>query len=1054
MYDPLAEIDAILSDPVRATAKRRKRRKEEKASLPALTPEERQGLMSQLGSGVVSGLSAVGNVLDIPGSMVRDALAGQNPLDQLLSPLTDRNRVTGRDLMRQYGLVGRKDNYGNWWGGLAAEIALDPLTYLTFGAGAATKAGTLAKNAGIMGKATRNAAKVGKGARALRVGSTLDEIIDLAGPGAREAAQATAKQMGVDLADLGGQKIGGLMGVKLNPFANEAAAVFGQGPTAEKIAGGLDAAGHAARYGKYSPLRPIAPLFDSRISGTTEAQQKLALEATEARKAATAESRNRLAGYYRTLHESGLFDPKDTLGQENIRHMRRALEGVAETGVYQGRRPATDLLPANLKQFGGMLEEIRQEMPKMLQAERDAGLKTPELEDFFADYFPRGKQEIGGLPTFIDTFLGRGKRVLESTHPYQKARRLRDVPGGADAIAKMAADPNVSGVARRGRRVPKPQLDALSDYLKQNYSLNTWDTSEVRQLASYLSKLDPRYARESKPFWEHPLDSLLKRQDHSLRATSTAKLVQETLASVASLQDADNMAELPRVLADAGLTDVADKAIRTKIGAAPDAKLFVPQEVAKDVARLMQTFTQPDEAKAALQAIDAFTNAFKLGVTSPFPGFHVRNFISGQFNNYVAGAFSPQALKQANDLMGGKEAKGLGSIFGKSDVEGTKLMADELFAHGVYNPAHGPADVDGVANIAEQIPGLVPLTPGGAVKQSVKTAGRSVGSYVEGLNRIAPYIELRRQGVQPAEAAKRVFAAQVDYKGLSQFERGFMRRVVPFYSFSRGVAPFIFKELMERPGGRMGQAVRASNRSRGEDFVPEQVSSTMAAPIGGAPEGFSRYLTGLGLAHEDPLNLIRPGANAHDTVKQTIQELLGRTNPLVKAPLELGFGIQAFSGRDMRDLDPGLGRIIANVSGSKEPANTPQLVEQLLANSPASRALTTVRTLTDTREGRTLPAAVNLLTGVRVTDVDTAKAEQTAIRERLEDLLRGRAGVRRFENLYAPDPDALSTGDAVLMSLYRQNLLDLQKAKREAKAKPKKRRKARSVEDMVGDLLS
>ena len=69
----------------------------------------------------------IGNALDLPGSSVRDVLALKNPFDQYLDPFGDSNRTSGRGLLRQYGLAGNKDTWGNFAGGLAAETALDPL---------------------------------------------------------------------------------------------------------------------------------------------------------------------------------------------------------------------------------------------------------------------------------------------------------------------------------------------------------------------------------------------------------------------------------------------------------------------------------------------------------------------------------------------------------------------------------------------------------------------------------------------------------------------------------------------------------------------------------------------------------------------------------------------------------------------------------------------------------------------------------------------------------------------------------------------------------------
>ena len=120
-----------------------------------LTPELERNILGRVAGKATGGLAAAGNILDLPGSMIRDVMTwapggikARNPLDQLLSPMSAENRTTGRELLRSSKLIGRRDNWKNAVGGMALEAAIDPLTYLTFGGSAVTKAGRVAKNAG------------------------------------------------------------------------------------------------------------------------------------------------------------------------------------------------------------------------------------------------------------------------------------------------------------------------------------------------------------------------------------------------------------------------------------------------------------------------------------------------------------------------------------------------------------------------------------------------------------------------------------------------------------------------------------------------------------------------------------------------------------------------------------------------------------------------------------------------------------------------------------------------------------------------------------------
>ncbi len=128
---------------------------------------QKDEVRKQSSNPALSALAGVGNLLDVPGSMVRDTLALKNPFDQILSPFSDKNRTTGRDLNRQFGLSGEKDTWGNFAGGLATEIGTDPLSWATLGLwgagkGVATRAGRAAEKVGLQRYAKEAAEAAGK----------------------------------------------------------------------------------------------------------------------------------------------------------------------------------------------------------------------------------------------------------------------------------------------------------------------------------------------------------------------------------------------------------------------------------------------------------------------------------------------------------------------------------------------------------------------------------------------------------------------------------------------------------------------------------------------------------------------------------------------------------------------------------------------------------------------------------------------------------------------------------------------------------------------------
>jgi len=132
----------------------------------SLKDEDRRSLLSSISQATMGSLYKFGNVLDLPASSMRDVLSTvtgtpRNPFDQWLSPTQDTNRITPRELLRQWDWIGPQDTWGNLAGSIAFDIAIDPLTWLGLGAGAYTKHGQLLKKAGVLDQLPDYLAKVG-----------------------------------------------------------------------------------------------------------------------------------------------------------------------------------------------------------------------------------------------------------------------------------------------------------------------------------------------------------------------------------------------------------------------------------------------------------------------------------------------------------------------------------------------------------------------------------------------------------------------------------------------------------------------------------------------------------------------------------------------------------------------------------------------------------------------------------------------------------------------------------------------------------------------------
>lgn len=371
-----------------------------------------------------------------------------------------------------------------------------------------------------------------------------------------------------------------------------------------------------------------------------------------------------------------------------------------------------------------------------------------------------------------------------------------------------------------------------------------------------------------------------------------------------------------------------------------------------------------------------------------------------------AGGFPAQYAR--NEIVGVKALEAAGKIPG---VEPRTLMGDMKEAIGPmfrsqkgktwWDSPWNPFATRGVFGAEETHFG--PALVGGAWNERG-----------DALNRIAQAIGMADQGVnlkdpiQAAVAARRV--QSLHGANLTDFERDAMSRLVPFYRWQWATnVPYEIGQLAQNPGGYQGQLLRAAGALRQQQgFLPGYLQGGVAAPVGGQTAGLDdkglptttqRYLTQTDVPVEAAVGWIDPRGLA-----QTAMRLLGQTNPIIKAPLELATNRQFYSGREMEDLYSRTGSPV---------------LDQLLYNSPLAKATTTIGTLRDTRKDA-LALALNLGTGLKLSDVDLTGRRNHAITEAVRDATKGNRSFTNFESI-APRLDMLdqfSPDDTALYRLY------------------------------------
>ncbi len=520
----------------------------------------------------------------------------------------------------------------------------------------------------------------------------------------------------------------------------------------------------------------------------------------------------------------------------------------------------------------------------------------------------------------------------------------------------------------------------------------------------------------------------------------------------------------------------------------------VPRRMVDAMKSLTQESRLASPERSLLGAMDQFTNAFKVGALAS-PAFHVRNAYSGAYNAATQGAFNPLdyiaawRASQGNPLpLGRRLVRDRRSpYYGMDPADAAREFLTETGAQRVstgnvlsdISQAEDPSTVQGLytgasneANVGQAARELltgrsgrtwgefandffrlrgVGFNPQARNTNPLLVLNDSVGQSVEDMLRTGTFLNQVRKGIDPAVAGDMARLTQLDYspQAFTGFERNVMKRIMPFYSFQRQILPSIADNILYRPGGLQGQTIRAVSRGSEpseDNFVPEYLRQSAAIPLpegwpsllGGEPaEGLQRYITNIDLPFESTLNLFTPGVGSTlssriaDSAMKTGSNILGQTNPLIKAPLEFITNRQLYTGRELSDLYSVLEQDLG-------PIGRP--LEQAAINFVpfGARAISMYRQLNDDRldpvDAR-MKAAFNVLAGVKLTDIDQERTQRLAAREMLNKILETTPGVRSYENITVPE-DALGQmpqEQQRLYLLYRILQSDAAKRARERK---------------------
>lgn len=491
-----------------------------------------------------------------------------------------------------------------------------------------------------------------------------------------------------------------------------------------------------------------------------------------------------------------------------------------------------------------------------------------------------------------------------------------------------------------------------------------------------------------------PVKAVLKREVGSVRARAASEMRDEIIHSDSFLKSKVDLRSPAGVTeADAqlathpghslyvttkdwiahGMDDAGREALRQGKNRALLNSMMVkidsPEQIAKFAGKTgrVDGFVLPDEIVGHLNA--AYTRDFmdekvadfirnvydpalgwwKAFTTVVRPGFNSRNGISNLWQMFLAGAKNPADLGTAGMLQRaaatGKWGK-LAPIAGYTDREIYKLAREMGMVKSGQLGQGVERFVEDAAN-----PSRNPLSRRGPLVR----VGSAVAGTVEDNAKLALFIDGLKKGMDPKSSAMRVKKYLFDYSDISSFEQKYLKRLLPFYVWSRKNLPLALETLLKQPGkvALLPKAMQAADKDvDGLDrpVVADWINKSLGIPIKKNEDGTVSYVLMGGLI---------PTA---DLARMDTKQLVSMLSPIIKAPIEQLMNEDWFRGKPIVNF-PGE---MVQFMGVPMPARMAHLVRNLVIVAQVDRGF-----FQDDRDF--LQGMSNLLTGIRTYKQDPVR---------------------------------------------------------------------------------
>lgn len=334
--------------------------------------------------------------------------------------------------------------------------------------------------------------------------------------------------------------------------------------------------------------------------------------------------------------------------------------------------------------------------------------------------------------------------------------------------------------------------------------------------------------------------------------------------------------------------------------------------VNKDVLRLLEVPLDLERKNAFVSLYDKWLGYFKAFKTLS-PVNALNNLVGNSSNLYLSGIdiaeqakFMPKATKVVKDGPSLLARKISGEILNEADDEIATLWSKYLETG--FGGEEIALDLQDLPDFMKDI-----VLKG---KTNKKVTAKDVATFLpklnmkfntfgDNINRVTIMLKamndpnylvnLGIEGLSDAEAYRKAISkVMFDPTMLTDFERNVMKRIIPFYTFSKNNLVFQLDNLGKN-GSRYAKTMKTITGLQrlatddNEENMADYLKNSLYIPIPGVDED-GNYTV---------LRAQLPFGQLVETVDDPLQQLINLSGPIVKGPYEYGTGIDTFTGREI-----------------------------------------------------------------------------------------------------------------------------------------------------------